>query len=70
MSRARDMLYTGRQVSAELALDWGLVTEISDEVLTHTLAVAEKIALAAPIASRLAKTCLEQSAAGLEASLQ
>jgi enoyl-CoA hydratase/carnithine racemase len=70
VSRAREMLFTGREVDSAEALDWGLVTEVADDVLPHTLAVAERLAQAAPIAARLTKTGLEQAAAGLEASLQ
>jgi enoyl-CoA hydratase/carnithine racemase len=70
LSRAREMLFTGREVAAAEALEWGLVTEVADDVLPHALAVAERLAEAAPIAARLAKTGLEQAAAGLEASLQ
>ena len=70
LSRARDMLFTGREVAAHEAADWGLVTAVADEVLDHTLAIAQRLAEAAPIAARLTKTGLEQSAAGLEASLQ
>jgi enoyl-CoA hydratase/carnithine racemase len=70
VSRAREMLFTGREVAAAEALEWGLVTEVADDVLPHTLAVAGRLAEAAPIAARLTKTGLEQAAAGLEASLQ
>jgi enoyl-CoA hydratase/carnithine racemase len=70
VSRAREMLFTGREVAAPEALDWGLVTGVADDVLEHTLNVARHLAEAAPIATRLTKTGLEQSAAGLEASLQ
>jgi enoyl-CoA hydratase len=70
VTRARDMLYTGREVGAAQALDWGLVTEVTDDVLAHSLQVAERIAKAAPIAVRLTKAGLEQSAAGLEASIE
>ena len=70
VSRAREMLFTGREVPASEACEWGLVTGIADDVLAHTLAVADRLAEAAPIAARLTKTGLEQSAAGLEASLQ
>ncbi|MFJ3779092.1 enoyl-CoA hydratase/isomerase family protein [Streptomyces sp. NPDC090075] len=69
-TRARDMLYTGREVAADLALHWGLVTDVADDVLTHSLEVADRIAQAAPIALRLTKTGIEQSAAGLEAAIQ
>ncbi|RAY16997.1 enoyl-CoA hydratase/isomerase family protein [Actinomadura craniellae] len=70
VTRARDMLYTGREVLPEQALDWGLVTGVADDALDHSLAVASRIAEAGPIALRLTKTGLEQSAAGLEASIQ
>jgi enoyl-CoA hydratase/carnithine racemase len=70
VTRARDMLYTGRDVAAEQALDWGLVTDVADDVLGHSLQIAGRIAQAGPIALRLTKTGLEQSAAGLDASIQ
>lgn len=70
VTRARDMLYTGREVGPDQALDWGLVTGVADDVLEHSLEVAARVAEAAPIALRLTKQGLEQSAAGLEASLQ
>ncbi|GAB2827044.1 enoyl-CoA hydratase-related protein [Actinocorallia aurea] len=70
VTRARDMLYTGREIDPGLAKDWGLVTDVSDDALKQALEVAGRIAEAGPIALRLTKTGLEQSAAGLEASLQ
>jgi enoyl-CoA hydratase len=70
ISRARDMLYTGREVTAGEALSWGLVTDVHDDVVDHALAVATRIASAGPIALRLTKTGLEQAAAGLEVSIQ
>ncbi|MDX6742159.1 enoyl-CoA hydratase/isomerase family protein [Actinocorallia sp. A-T 12471] len=70
VTRAREMLYTGREVEPDQALDWGLVSGVSDDALKQSLEVAARMAEAAPIALRLTKTGLEQSAAGLEASLQ
>lgn len=70
VTRARDMLYTGREVHPDRALDWGLITGAAADALDHALTVATRIAEAGPIALRLTKTGLEQSAAGLEASLQ
>jgi enoyl-CoA hydratase len=64
------MLYTGREVTADQARDWALVTDIADDVLTHSLTIAHQIAQAGPIALRLTKTGIEQSAAGLDASIQ
>jgi enoyl-CoA hydratase len=70
LSRAREMLFTGRDVHPPEAVAWGLVTEVADDVLGRTLALAARLAEAGPIAARLTKTGLEQSAAGLEAALQ
>jgi enoyl-CoA hydratase/carnithine racemase len=70
VSRAREMLYTGREVHAEEAKEWGLVCAVEDDVLAQTLKVAEHMAGAGPIATRLTKTGLEQAAPGLEAALQ
>ncbi|OLT21654.1 enoyl-CoA hydratase [Actinomadura sp. CNU-125] len=70
VTRARDMLYTGREVAPEQALEWGLVNDVAEDALAHSLTVAARIAEAGPIALRLTKTGLEQSAAGLEASIQ
>ena len=70
VSRAREMLYTGREVRPDEALDWGLVGAVVDDVLEHSLSVAAQIAGAGPIATRLTKAGLEQAAHGLEAALQ
>jgi enoyl-CoA hydratase len=68
--RAREMLYTGREVSADEALAWGLVSEVREDVVGHAVEVAIGIAAAAPIATRLTKAGLRQAALGFEASLQ
>jgi enoyl-CoA hydratase len=68
--RAREMLYTGRELLPDEAVTWGLITGVADDVLDHALKVAELIATAAPIAARLTKAGLEQSAHGLAASVQ
>ncbi len=71
MPRAREMLYTGRVVPAEEALAWGLVSEISDDVVTRALEVAAGVAGAAPIATRLTKAGLAQgSKGGFELAMQ
>jgi len=70
MPRAREMLYTGREVLADEAMSWGLVNGIAGDVVSHSLEVAEQIASAAPIATRLTKVGLEQAEHGFEASLQ
>jgi len=65
------MLYTGRVVSADEAQAWGLVSEVADDVVGRALEVAETVAQAAPIATRLTKAGLGQaSKSGLELALQ
>src|ERR1700721_1695741 len=71
MPRAREMLYTGRGVPAEEAVAWGLASEVAEDVVGRALEVAESVARAAPIATRLTKAGLGQGArAGFEAALQ
>jgi enoyl-CoA hydratase/carnithine racemase len=70
ISRAREMLYTGCEVSGDQAIDWGLTNGVADDALEHSLTIAERIAAAAPIATKLTKAGLRQSAHGLEASLE
>lgn len=71
MTRAREMLYTGRVVHAEEALRWGLVSEIADDVVERAIEVATSVASAAPIATRLTKAGLAQAArGGFESALQ
>ena len=64
------MLYTSRLVDAEDALHWGLVSDVVDKVVEHSLQVADGIANAAPIATRLTKVGLQHAADGLDASLR
>jgi enoyl-CoA hydratase len=70
LSRAREMLFTGREVAAEEALSWGMVSSVSDDVLGTALQVAEGIAAAAPIATRLTKAGINQLPGTLDAALQ
>ena len=70
LSRAREMLYTGREVHSEESRQWGLVSSVEDDVVASCLEVAGQIAAGAPIATRLTKTGLEHAEAGLEASLR
>ncbi len=72
MPRAREMLYTGRVVAAEEAVEWGLANELADDVVGYALEVAAGVARAAPIAIRLTKAGLSQGArsGGLESALQ
>lgn len=69
-SRAREMLFTGREVHAEEALEWGLVSGIAPDVVAHAIDVATRIAAAGPVAARLTKAGIEAAADGLEASIR
>jgi enoyl-CoA hydratase len=69
-SRARDMLYTGRDVLADEAVEWGLLSSLHEDVVGHSIEVAARIASAAPIPTRLTKVGLEQARNGLAAALQ
>ena len=71
MPRAREMLYTGRVVAADEALSWGLVSGVANDVVGRALEVAESVAQAAPIATRLTKAGLAQgSRSSFEVALQ
>src|SRR6202050_3932126 len=69
--RAREMLYTGRVVTAAEALAWGLVSDVAEDVVGRALEVAESVARGALIATRLTKAGLAQSSpGGFELALQ
>lgn len=69
LGNARDLLFTGRQVLADEALEMGLVTRIVDpeEVLPASREIAGQIALNAPLALRAVKDALRISS-GLPAA--
>src|SRR5580704_10876934 len=67
-SRAKELIFTGRQVRAEEALSIGLVNRVvaPDDVLEAALHWAAELAAGAVVAQGLAKAAVD---AGLEASL-
>jgi enoyl-CoA hydratase/carnithine racemase len=69
-SRAREMLYTGRSVTAAEAHTWGLVAGVAEDVVAEAVGAATRLAEAAPIATRLLKRGLEQGRYGFNASLE
>jgi enoyl-CoA hydratase len=73
IAAARELLLTGRAVEGDEALRLGLVNGVheADVLLEETLAVAARIASAAPIATRLTKAGLRAGAhRSLEDALQ
>ena len=56
-SRAREMAFTGDSISAETALDWGLVSYVVDDgdLLSKARSIAERIAVNPPMAVRMTK---------------
>jgi enoyl-CoA hydratase/carnithine racemase len=58
VARARELLLTGRRVEADEAYAIGLVSGVADDVVAHTLQIAQGVAASAPIAVRLTKTAL------------
>ncbi|QSR25734.1 enoyl-CoA hydratase [Nocardioides aromaticivorans] len=69
---ARDLFLTGRLVDADEALGLGLVSRVLEPegFLDEVLAVAEGIAGAAPIATRLTKRALQRRHASIETALE
>jgi enoyl-CoA hydratase/carnithine racemase len=73
VTAARDLLFTGRAVEGDEALRLGLVNGVydADALMESVLGVADRIAAAAPIATRLTKAGLRAGGhATMEAALQ
>ena len=62
--RAKELIYTGRLIDANLAYEWGMVNRVvpKGEALKIALEVAEQIVNSAPISVKLAKTCISKGA--------
>ncbi len=58
MPRAREMFLTGRQVSAQEAVKWGLASAISDDVVAHAIDVAKTIAATDLLSVELTRAAL------------
>lgn len=60
-SRAKMMIYTGKIINAEKALNWGLIDGVEENPLTVALQLADEIKARAPIALKLAKKCVNMA---------
>lgn len=67
--RAKLMMYTGRQFTADQALAFGLVEHVTppEQLLTESLAIAREIAGNSPVAVRHIKRCVDE---GLDLPLE
>lgn len=63
VSKAAEMLLTGRRVSAEEALSWGIVSNVvtDTELLPAAIQLAQDVVSCAPMAVQLTKRLLHQS---------
>jgi enoyl-CoA hydratase/carnithine racemase len=73
-ARARELIFSARLLSAEAALDWGLVNEVvaGDRLLDHGLAFAAGVAAKSPVAVANAKRVMNtgfDEGTGLEETL-
>ncbi len=66
MGRALDLIYTGRHIDAEEALQFGIVNRISEDALEGAKELAQQILKNAPVALGLAKEAVVR---GLDVSL-
>jgi enoyl-CoA hydratase/carnithine racemase len=69
-ARAKQMIFTGARISAEMAESWGLVNEVvpGDQLQQRARAIATEIAANAPISVQLAKAAID-GARGLGAGV-
>ena len=69
-ARAREIILFGRKVDSATALEWGIVSRISDAVLDEAIELAESVARRNPLAVRLAKMALQSAAASRDARME
>lgn len=65
--RAKEIVLTGKPISAEEAREWGLVNRICESVVTEAIATASAIAANAPLSIRQAKKSIHH---GLDMDLK
>ncbi|HQE23206.1 MAG TPA: enoyl-CoA hydratase-related protein [Syntrophomonadaceae bacterium] len=60
-ARAKEMIFSGRPINAEKALEYGLINQLADDALAEAIQTAEMLASKPPIALKLAKQCINQA---------
>lgn len=68
-TRAKELIFTGRRIGADVALEWGLVSQVTsaDRLLSTAQEFAALIARRSPLAVTYAKAAID---IGLESSLE
>ena len=63
LSRANEMAFTGDQVDAQMAHEWGLVSQVvaPDDLMTAANEMAARIAVNPPSALRMTKKLIKES---------
>jgi len=69
-ARTRELFLTARPVSAEVALEWGMVNEVAEDVVTRSIALASEIAALAPLSLRGNKRVLRALIPRLDPALE
>ncbi|NLB54111.1 MAG: enoyl-CoA hydratase/isomerase family protein [Syntrophomonadaceae bacterium] len=60
-ARAKEMIFSGRTINVEQALQYGLINQLADDALAETIQTAEMLASKPPVALKLAKQCINQA---------
>lgn len=60
-ARAKEMIFSGRAINVQQALEYGLINELADDALAEAIQTAEMLASKPPIALKLAKQCINQA---------
>jgi enoyl-CoA hydratase len=60
INRAKELIFSGKQLTAQQARDWGLVNEVvpGEELMSRVLEIAKKIAANGPLAVAAAKDAI------------
>ena len=69
-ARTRELFLTARPISSEVALSWGLVNEVVDDVPAQALSLASEIAALAPLSVRGNKRVLRALDPPLDPALE